>query len=63
MKKIDQDLINEVSQRAKESTRLRKNYNFHLSAEDPLHRMLNALEPETYVSLTCIKTRISEKHL
>jgi len=49
MKKIDQDLINEVSQRAKESTRLRKNYNFHLSAEDPLHRMLNALEPETYV--------------
>jgi cupin fold WbuC family metalloprotein len=49
MKKIDQDLINEVSQQAREAPRLRKNYNFHQAAEDTLHRMLNALEPETYV--------------
>lgn len=49
MKKINQQLLTKVSLQAKESTRLRKNFNFHETAEDTLHRMLNALEPNTYV--------------
>lgn len=49
MKKINQHLLTKVSLQAKESTRLRKNFNFHETAEDTLHRMLNALEPNTYV--------------
>lgn len=49
MKNISSDLLDTVIQQAKASTRLRKNYNFHETAEDTLHRMLNALEPDTYV--------------
>ncbi|MDG5800690.1 WbuC family cupin fold metalloprotein [Marinilabiliaceae bacterium ANBcel2] len=46
---IDDILLNKVSQEALESKRKRKNYNFHTSFEDPVNRMLNALEPGTYV--------------
>jgi len=49
MKKIDLDLVNMVSSKAKISARKRKNYNFHPVLEDPLQRMLNAMEPGTYV--------------
>lgn len=49
MKNISLELLNDVSSQAKSSARLRKNYNFHENAEDTLHRMLNALEPNTYV--------------
>lgn len=45
MKIIDQALIDKVSSEAKESPRLRMNYNFHQSLEDKCHRMLNAVEP------------------
>ena len=34
---------------AKESPRLRMNYNFHESLDDKCHRLLNALEPGTVV--------------
>jgi cupin fold WbuC family metalloprotein len=49
MKNISKSLLDDVSHQAKESARLRKNFNFHETAEDTLHRMLNALEPDTYV--------------
>ncbi len=49
MKNINRELIDAVIEQAKTSPRLRKNYNFHENAEDTLHRMLNALEPGTYV--------------
>lgn len=42
---IDQALVDKVSSEAKESPRLRMNYNFHQSLEDKCHRMLNAVEP------------------
>lgn len=44
MKVIDEQLLNEISRQAKESPRLRMNYNFHPSLEDKCHRMLNAVE-------------------
>ena len=45
MRIIDQGLVDKVSSEAKESPRLRMNYNFHRSLEDKCHRMLNAVEP------------------
>ena len=45
MKVIDKNLLDRVSSEAKESARLRMNYNFHQSLEDKCHRMLNAVEP------------------
>ncbi|NDV58527.1 WbuC family cupin fold metalloprotein [Bacteroides sp. 519] len=49
MKIISEELLNEVSKQAKENERLRMNYNFHESLDEPIHRLLNALEPGTYL--------------
>lgn len=51
MKVIDQTLLDKVSAQAKESSRLRMNYNFHQSLEDKCHRFLNAVEPGTEVPI------------
>ena len=48
---IDQKLLDQVSIQAKESTRLRMNYNFHQSLDDKCHRMLKAVEPGTEVPI------------
>jgi len=49
MIKITTKLIDEVSAKAKESPRMRMNYNFHPELSDPVQRLLNALEPWTYI--------------
>ena len=49
MKLITEGLLDKVTDRAKENSRLRMNYNFHDSMDAPIHRMLNALEPGTYL--------------
>ena len=46
---IHRQLTRSVSEQAKASARLRKNYNFHEDYADPVNRMLNAFEPGTYV--------------
>ena len=46
---INQASLAELSQAAKLSPRLRKNFNFHSSNESLSHRLLNALEPGTYI--------------
>ena len=51
LKIIDIQLLNEVSEKAKASPRLRMNYNFHQSLDDKCHRMLNALEPGTEIPI------------
>lgn len=51
MKVIDNTLLNKVSTEAKESPRLRMNYNFHQSLDDKCHRFLNAVEPGTVVEI------------
>ena len=51
MRVIDLTLLDKVSSEAKESPRLRMNYNFHQSLEDKCHRMLNAVEPGTVVPI------------
>lgn len=47
MKIIDNELLDEVSKQARESERLRMNYNFHDSLDAKAQRLLNALEPGT----------------
>ena len=49
MKVIDNKLIDSVVAQAKESPRLRMNYNFHESLDDKCHRLLKALEPGTVI--------------
>jgi cupin fold WbuC family metalloprotein len=46
---IDQALLDEVSAEARNSPRRRKNRNFHVSEAQPGHRMLNAIEPGSYI--------------
>lgn len=49
MKLITEELLDNVTAQAKENARLRMNYNFHETMDAPVHRMLNALEPGTYL--------------
>ncbi len=51
MKIIDKSLLDVVSSQAKDSPRLRMNYNFHQSLDDKCHRFLNAVEPGTEVEI------------
>lgn len=46
---ITNDTLSQLSQSAKENSRLRKNLNFHSRNEAHCHRLLNALEPGTYI--------------
>ncbi len=48
---IDKKLLDKVCEQAKESPRLRMNYNFHLSLDEKCHRFLNAVEPGTEVPI------------
>lgn len=49
MKITDQKLLDDLIDVAQSSERRRKNHNFHKEASDTLQRMLNALEPDSYV--------------
>ncbi|MDR2465770.1 MAG: WbuC family cupin fold metalloprotein [Prevotellaceae bacterium] len=49
MKLIDETLLDSVSAQALESPRLRMNHNFHAELDDPVNRLLNAMEPGTYL--------------
>ncbi|MDR0699737.1 MAG: WbuC family cupin fold metalloprotein [Tannerella sp.] len=49
MKLIDEKLLDETTARAKQSPRLRMNHNFHESLDDPVNRLINAMEPGTYL--------------
>ena len=51
MRIIDEQLLDDVQAKAKESPRLRMNYNFHQSLDEKCHRFLNAVEPGTEVPI------------
>lgn len=51
MESIDKNLLDTVSAAAKSSERLRMNHNFHDALNAPCQRMLNALEPGTFVPI------------
>lgn len=47
--KIDNTLLDNISEQAKASPRLRMNYDLRNSADDTSQRMLNAIEPDSKV--------------
>lgn len=47
MKIIDNELLDKLTLEAERNERLRKNYNLHSSLNEPVQRLLNALEPGT----------------
>lgn len=49
MKVITEELLDELTAKAALSERKRVHYNFHSSMEDPIHRLLIAPEPGTYI--------------
>lgn len=48
---IDDKILDELSDKAKASPRLRMNLNFHESLEDKCHRFLNAVEPDADIPI------------
>ena len=46
---IDDVLLNEVCAEAEASPRRRKNRNFHPRDDHPGHRLLNAMQPDSYI--------------
>jgi cupin fold WbuC family metalloprotein len=46
---INNEIVTKTINEAKNSPRKRKNHNFHKSLDANVQRMLNAIEPETYV--------------
>lgn len=49
LKIVSKELLDELSKKAMNSPRKRLNHNFHDDLSDPINRMLNALEPGTYL--------------
>ncbi|MEI7983317.1 MAG: WbuC family cupin fold metalloprotein [Bacteroidota bacterium] len=49
MIKIDNHLLDQISGQAKSVPRQRMNHNFHNHSADPLQRLLNAMEPFSYI--------------
>lgn len=49
MKIIDSELLDRICKQAKENPRLRMNYNLHTELDEPVQRLLNALEPGTEI--------------
>ncbi|MBR7801335.1 WbuC family cupin fold metalloprotein [Undibacterium fentianense] len=50
---LDQAMLSALSSEASGNARLRKNLNFHENNESLCHRLLNALQPGTYVQPHC----------
>jgi cupin fold WbuC family metalloprotein len=44
---INDEILNDLSEEARDNFRLRKNFNLHKSESDDVQRLLNALEPGT----------------
>ena len=49
--KLDKDLLDSITQKAKESPRLRMNHNLHDSLDSKVQRLFNALEPGTVLPI------------
>lgn len=49
--KLDKELLDSITQKAKESPRLRMNHNLHDSLDSKVQRLFNALEPETVLPI------------
>ena len=69
---ITQAILDDLTAKAKESPRLRMNYDLRNSTEDQSQRMLNAIEPESVVpihrhqksseTVVCLRGRVVEEY-
>lgn len=50
---VDSQLLDQLTERAKRSSRLRMNHNFHTANTSSCHRLLNAIEPGSYIHPHC----------
>ncbi len=50
---INRELFDRVSSEARAVPRRRKNFNFHAAEADASHRLLNAMEPDSYIPPHC----------
>lgn len=50
---VDCRLLDQLTEKAKASRRLRMNHNFHPANESTCHRLLNAIEPGSYIRPHC----------
>lgn len=50
---VDSQMLNQLTEKAKASPRLRMNHNFHPANESTCHRLLNAIEPGSYIRPHC----------
>lgn len=65
--------MDEISSQAKDSPRLRMNYNVHQSLDEKCHRFLNAVEPGTVVpirrhrntseTVVCLRGKLVERSI
>lgn len=46
---IDKELLDQLSEKARQSPRRRMNHNLHQSYDEPCQRLLNAMEPGSYI--------------
>ena len=49
MKKIEIGFVSQIVKKAGNSPRKRTNFNYHEAFSDPINRMLNAIEPGSYI--------------
>lgn len=49
MKLIGRELLDQISEAARQAPRLRKNQNLHPSDQSSCHRLFNAIEPASYI--------------
>lgn len=49
MKIINRQVLDQLSELARHNPRLRKNWNIHPHEDFPAHRLLNAMEPSSYI--------------
>ena len=49
MKIINKQLLDDITARAQVNPRLRQNWNIHPADDFPAHRLLNAMEPASYI--------------
>lgn len=50
---VDRQLLDQLTEKAKASPRLRMNHNFHQASHAVCHRLLNAIEPDSYIRPHC----------
>ncbi len=51
MKLLDNNLLDKITEEAKQNERLRMNYNLHDSLDAKAQRLFNALEPDTVIPI------------